>query len=136
MITWEVNQEEGKKIRKDFFGRIAKKTLDYLNVKEANISIAIIGANEIKEANKSYRGKNKVTDVLSFIYEKNPLEGEILICYDKIKEQAEKMGHSLEEELKILLVHSLVHLAGYDHEKDGEAREMKKKEDEILGHLG
>lgn len=132
MIIWEVNQEEGKKIKKNFFGHIVKKTLDYLSIEEANISIAVIGANEIKEANKNYRGKNKVTDVLSFVYEKNPLEGEILICYDKIKDQAEKMGHSLEEELKILLVHSLVHLAGHDHKKDAEAKKMKKIENLIL----
>lgn len=135
MIIWEVNQEEGKKIKKDFFGHIIKKTLNFLEIKEANISIAIIGAPGIAEANKKYRGKNKVTDVLSFVYEKNPLEGEILICYDKIKEQAEKMRHSLEEELKILFVHSLVHLAGYDHEKVGEAKEMQAVEDEILKEL-
>lgn len=132
MITWEVNQEAGKKIEKDFFKDIVKTAFYFLEIKEASLSIAIIGSSEIREANKNYRGKDEVTDVLSFIYEKTPLEGEILICYEKVLSQAKKMKHSFEEELRVLLVHSLVHLAGYDHKENKGAKKMNKMEGLIL----
>ncbi|MBT4277453.1 rRNA maturation RNase YbeY [Candidatus Falkowbacteria bacterium] len=132
MITWEVNQKAGRKIPKDFFNNIIKTSFKILKIKKANVSIAIVKEEDIKKANKIYRHKDKVTDVLSFIYEKNPLEGEILLCYKKVSEQAKEKGHSLNQETKILLIHGLVHLVGYDHKKKRQANEMKQIEAMIL----
>ena len=132
MIDWELNQEQGHKIKKDFLDKIIKKSLQILKIKEANLSIAVISKYKIKKANEFYRKKAGPTDVLSFIYEKKPLNGEVLICYDKIVSQAKKNGHNFNEELKILLVHSLVHLAGYDHKGNKDELAMKKIEEKIL----
>ncbi len=135
MINWSINQETGRKIKKSIFENTITKAFEILKIKNADISIAIVFKEKIKEVNKKYRHKNYITDVLSFVYEKNPLDGEILICYDKISEQAKEKGNSFNDELKILLIHSLVHLAGYDHKKDTEAKKMKKVEDEIKSQL-
>jgi conserved hypothetical protein TIGR00043 len=79
---------------------------------------------QIKRLNKLYRNKDKPTDVLSFpIGEKVNgwlILGDVVISVDTAKRQAKELGYSLEEELKRLLVHGLVHLLGYDHELGGE----------------
>ena len=108
-----------------------KDLLEIYNLDETKVSVTHLAAN----TNKEYRKKDKTTDVLSFVYEKDPLDGEVLICYNKILEQSMEKGHSFDEELKILLVHSLTHLSGYDHEDNDDAVKMKKIEKEILDKL-
>lgn len=80
--------------------------------------------------NKAYRGKDKVTDVLSF------QEGEILLCYAQAKRQAAELGHSVRDENIFLLVHGLLHVFGYDHEKPADARRMFPLQKRILDSLG
>jgi probable rRNA maturation factor len=92
------------------------------------ISLVICGEKKMKEINKKYRGKNKVTDVLSF--EKL---NEIFICLPQAKRQAKKQKISLNCELTRLLVHGIVHLKGYDHERGIKAaEEMFALENKIL----
>ncbi len=78
----------------------------------------------IRELNRTYRGKDKPTDVLSFpICEKvgdRLILGDVVISVDRAKAQAKEMGHSLEEEFQRLLIHGIIHLLGYDHERGGE----------------
>ena len=135
MINWELNQEKGTSVNKKLLDEIIKISFKVLKIKEADISIAIVSPYKIKKANEVYRKKKGVTDVLSFIYETKPLNGEILICYNKIASQAKEKGHSFEEEFKVLLVHSLVHLVGYDHKKNEDEEKMKKVEERILKNL-
>jgi probable rRNA maturation factor len=91
---------------------------------------------EIQRLNRTFRGKNKATDVLSF-----PTPGEIAhehagdlaISLDTAAQQAESFGHSLDAEVRILLLHGLLHLAGMDHEID--RGEMAKRESELRKEL-
>ena len=77
---------------------------------------------ELQRLNKQFRRKDYATDVLSFPGE----EGEIAISFDRAAEQAAEMGHSADDELRILMLHGLLHLAGMDHETD--SGEMAKAE--------
>ena len=70
---------------------------------------------ELQKLNRKFRGKNYATDVLSF-----PPE-DIAISFDRAAAQAAELGHSVEDELRILMLHGLLHLAGMDHETDGGA---------------
>jgi len=123
MIKIEINQQDGKKIEEAKLKKIVERTLGAVGVKNAAVSIAVIGDEEMKKMNNFYRGKNKTTDVLSFTYEsyksgfKKPLFGEIVICYPQAVRQAKQQKHGVVEEIKMLLVHGALHLAGYDHEK-------------------
>ena len=100
------------------------------------VSLALISKREIKELNKLYRKKNKVTDVLSFNLNTKEILGEIVICLEQARKQAQEKKKSLKTELKLLTVHGFLHLLGYDHEKSKkEAREQEKKELEILNLL-
>lgn len=112
------------------------------SINSAMVSIAIVSENTIQKLNAQYRGKNQVTDVLSFTLweEHNPnlpvlTLGEIVICYKKAKQQAKDLGHSLEYEIATLCIHGLCHLIGYDHQTDEDYIKMKAKEDMLLARL-
>jgi probable rRNA maturation factor len=93
----------------------------------------------IQALNRQYRGKDKPTDVLSFPLadELQPfLLGEVVISTETAARQAERHGHTLREELQILLIHGILHLLGYDHEVSrGEAARMRRKEREVKAEL-
>ena len=133
----EINQRAGGKISKKRVDKIVEQTLRAVGVKKAEISIAFVGDAEMKRLNKEWRGKNCVTDVLSFIYEVKPLVGEIIICLAQAARQVGKDGRSdVAEEVKMLLVHGLLHLAGYDHEKSlKEAKEMEALQFQLVSSL-
>jgi probable rRNA maturation factor len=140
-LNIEINQRVGKKVSEKWVAKIVKQTFKMVGVCEAEISIAIVGDQEMKKLNKQYRGKNNVTDVLSFTYQtqntkdKIPLEGEIIICYPQAARQAKEDGHNVKEEIKLLLVHGLLHLCGYEHEKsERRAKEMEKIQIRIMNH--
>jgi rRNA maturation RNase YbeY len=123
----------GKGISEQWIKKIVVRALEKMKISCADISIALVGNREIKKWNNCYRGKNKVTDVLSFIYGRKPLAGEILICYPMAARQAGEHGWSAKDEIKLLLVHGLLHLAGYDHEKSlKEAKRMEVLQCKLL----
>jgi probable rRNA maturation factor len=113
-----------KGVESKLLSKIAHRALEVLGLSKVELSIALVSDVQIKRLNKLYRNKDKPTDVLSFpIGEKVEdwlILGDIVISVDTAKRQAQELGHSLEEELKRLLVHGLVHLLGYDHELGGE----------------
>ena len=97
----------------------------------------------IRLLNTKYRGIDKPTDVLSFSLQeegaiKSPeveidkLLGDIIISVETAQRQADNLNHSMERELTVLLIHGLLHLTGYDHEKDNDYKIMRGKESEIL----
>jgi probable rRNA maturation factor len=119
LVKKKVKGVEGKLLSK-----IAHRALEVLGLNRAELSIVLVSDAQIRRLNKLYRNKDKPTDVLSFpIGEKVEgwlILGDIVISVDTAKRQAQELGYSLEEELKRLLVHGLVHLLGYDHELGGE----------------
>lgn len=138
----EVNQRVRQRIGTKWIKKIVQQTLRVAGIKSAEISIAFIGDQEMKKLNKKWRGRNRVTDVLSFTYQtpntrdKIPLIGEIIICYPQAKRQAKEQGHSVQEEIKVLLVHGLLHLCGYEHENGlQKARRMRGAEQKALEKL-
>jgi len=128
----EVNNLVKTPISKNWIKRVIQKSLHILKQtkKLEDISIALLGDKTIKKLNKIYRGINKITDVLSF-EEVN----EIIICYSQAKRQAKEQKHSLKKELEILLIHGLLHLLGYDHEKNKDALKMRKLEKKLLNKV-
>lgn len=104
------------------------------------VSLSFVMNDEIQELNHTYRGKNEPTDVLSFPMEgpdnsPEKLLGDIVISVEKIKEQAEEFGHSMDRELIYLVVHSTLHLMGYDHLNETDRVIMRKKEETIMERL-
>ncbi|MGB8261797.1 MAG: rRNA maturation RNase YbeY [Terracidiphilus sp.] len=95
----------------------------------------------IRRLNRRFRGKNKATDVLSFPAMAVPglkgaeaPAGDLAISVDTARKQAKEQGHALGTELKVLILHGLLHLAGYDHETD--SGKMARREQLLRGRLG
>jgi len=132
---------------KDFLKELAKKILKEENKKEAELNIILVGQGRIKKLNKKYRGKNKVTDVLSFPSRENKKEfiiplkekkklGEVVICLRRVGKNAKRYDSDFKEELARVLIHGILHLLGYEHEKsEVEAKKMKKKEEYYLSQV-
>lgn len=104
------------------------------------LNIVLVDNKKIQEINKEYRGKDAVTDVISFAFEEvSDVEyenirflGEIYISYERCCEQAKEFGHSIRRELCYLAVHGLLHLLGYDHMNEEDKKVMRTLEEEIL----
>ena len=98
------------------------------------VNIRIASSRELQELNRRFRGKNRPTDVLSFPSETPKLAGDIAISAEIATANAAEMGHSPQTELKVLILHGLLHLAGYDHETDD--GEMRTRETTLRRKLG
>ena len=123
--------------------KICKFTCKKLNVINPLFNIIIVNNEKIHEINKKYRGKDSVTDVISFAFEESDninyeeirFLGEIYISYEKCLAQSMEYNHSLERELCYLTLHGLLHLLGYDHIEEDDEKVMRALEEEILNEF-
>ena len=132
-IGFEEDSFKKKIIQKDV-REWSKKVFKELKIKDKSCSILFTGFDTIQKLNNKYRKKNSITDVLSFSQEEgikvegNCFLGDIVICIPQAALQAKRMGHSFKSEISFLLLHGLLHLCGYDHEKDeGQMSKIEKK---------
>ncbi|MEV4778542.1 rRNA maturation RNase YbeY [Burkholderia sp. LMU1-1-1.1] len=109
----------------------------------AELTIRFVDADEGRELNKQYRGKDYATNVLTFAYnegeeldEDAPTRADIILCTDVLEKEAAEQKKSVEEHTAHLVVHGVLHAQGYDHEDDEEAAEMEGIETELLAELG
>ena len=97
------------------------------------VQVLITSSEELRQFNKRFRRKDKPTDVLSFPAVIDGEAGDIAISADIARENAYRLGHSLDEELRILILHGILHLGGHDHESD--KGEMEALESELRDRL-
>ncbi|MEY2412979.1 MAG: putative rRNA maturation factor [Acidobacteriaceae bacterium] len=98
------------------------------------VDVLITSSSEMQFLNRQFRKKDHATDVLSFPYEgggKGSLAGELAVCADLARQNARLLGHSMAEEIKILILHGMLHLAGYDHDRKDDGGKMSRKEDRL-----
>ncbi|MCH5252165.1 MAG: rRNA maturation RNase YbeY [Lachnospiraceae bacterium] len=139
---------------------LIRATVDYLKFPyEPEVSVSLVGRETIHRMNEQYRQVNRPTDVLSFPMMQydgpadfdgmafqstltvSPESGEVLLgdivlCAEIMKSQAEEYGHSLLREFSFLVVHSMLHLLGYDHMEEKERLLMEQTQEDILQKLG
>lgn len=128
--------------------------------REVEISLTITNDEGIQELNREFREIDRPTDVLSFpnvSYEEagdfsvmegeqevdllnpdtgNIMFGDIVVNEDRVRSQAQEYGHSTKREFAFLIAHSMLHLCGYDHMEEDEAKVMEKKQSDVLNTLG
>ncbi len=122
----EINNLTAVAVDEDFLKEVAKNVLKGEKKKETGVSIVLVGQEKMKKFNKKYRGKNRVTDVLSF---GNGLN-EIVIYLREVKKNAKRYKSTFKKELGRVLIHGILHLFGYDHEKsESESKKMQEKEE-------
>ena len=122
--------------------RQARAVLSDVGEASAELGILFVGDQRMRTLNRQYRGKDRTTDVLAFAMREAPhsssaVLGDVVIAVPTAVRQAKEGHRSLDEELTVLLVHGILHLCGYDHERsEKEARRMQRRERMILRSLG
>ena len=102
---------------------------------EGEVHVLLAGDATLRRLNRQFRGKNVATDVLSFpaVESGAGVAGDLAISLETAARQAKQFGHSLRDEVRVLLLHGVLHLAGFDHERD--AGEMAAREAELRREL-
>ena len=104
---------------------------------DAKVTVRIVGEIEGRRLNREFRGKDHPTNVLTFAYpEQRPLAGDIVLCAPVVRQEAMAQGLSLPAHYAHLVVHGMLHLQGYDHERAAAAEVMESMESEIVTQLG
>ncbi len=126
----------GSPIRKTEVQTRAERMLEALRMKEAELSILLCDDRTIHELNRSYRRRDKPTDVLAFAMREGEgaklhphMLGDIVISIDTARRQAKEHDRSVIAEVTFLLAHGLLHLLGYDHKTAAEERRMRARSD-------
>lgn len=121
--------------------RLARAILSEVGEASAELGILFVGDQRMRSLNRRYRDKDRTTDVLAFAMREAPhstagLLGDVVIAVPTAFRQAKQGQRSLDEELTVLLVHGILHLCGYDHERsEKEARRMHRRERMVLRSL-
>ncbi|GAB4225034.1 MAG: rRNA maturation RNase YbeY [Francisella sp.] len=117
---------------------------DKHNIKKVEVNVNIVSNDEMQQINNQFRGKDKPTNILSFEFEKpqglpeNVVDnflGDIVIAPKVLEVEAKDQGKKLEDHWRHIFIHGLLHLLGYDHQNDEDAKVMENLEIEILSLL-
>lgn len=141
MPTVDVDMTEGVVPPQGDWSELAARVLGLLDKPDGEVSLLFCDDDVIQPLNRDWRGKDKPTDVLSFSQQEGELIGDVNLLGDIIisiptaQRQADERGHSLAHEVRVLVVHGLCHLLGYDHEEDDEAEVMEALERSLLSQL-
>jgi len=106
---------------------------------DGELTLRLVDAEEGRALNRTYRGKDYATNVLTFAYaetEADPVSGDIVLCCPIVEAEALAQDKPLEAHYAHLIVHGVLHAQGYDHEDEVEAEEMEALETELLATLG
>ena len=113
----------------------------YFSVEKIDVEVSFCTAEQIKDLNYKFRKKDSETNVLSFPAEssigiQNACCGEVIICYEVLNNEAKESSKNITNHFKHLLIHSLLHLLGYDHDKENDAILMESEEIKFLSKIG
>ena len=101
------------------------------------VTLRFVGAREGRALNARYRGRDYATNVLTFVYDEVvPRTGDIVVCVPVVTREARAQGKALRAHIAHLIVHGMLHLQGYDHERGADAARMEAREVALLARLG
>ncbi len=130
-----IQSRQGLKRGRKKMKAMCKEVLNALGLDGVELSILLTTNQEIQELNRTYRHKDRPTDVLSFPMDEEIL-GDVVISLDMAERDAQREGTGLDRKVAELVVHGILHLVGYDHAKGGrQARRMRTREAELLCNL-
>jgi probable rRNA maturation factor len=119
--------------RRPLLRRFAAAALE----RDARVTLRVVGAREARALNRCYRGRDHATNVLTFVYDDGvSLTGDIVLCAPVIAREARAQHKTLPAHYAHLVVHGMLHLQGYDHERGDDAARMERREITLLRRLG
>lgn len=123
-----------------FLNEVALRASRFERSIKGNVEIIVVGDKKIRQINRDFRKKDKITDVLSFAWQEDskvPSDtlGQIYICYPQIVRQAKEFKITIKEEFTRMLVHGLLHLVGYDHMQSSDEKKMFTLQEKIISNV-
>lgn len=104
---------------------------------DARVTVRILGRREGRALNRRFRGEDYATNVLTFVFrDAPPFEGDLALCAPVVASEARKQRKSVAAHYAHLVVHGMLHLQGYDHDDDKDARRMEARETRVMARLG
>jgi len=106
--------------------------------RDVQVTLRVVGRAEGRRLNRDFRGRDHATNVLTFVYSEpgQPLAGDIVLCAPVVEAEARAQGKTSDAHYAHLVVHGMLHLQGYDHERSAAAAAMEARESEIVTRLG
>lgn len=136
MIDVDVVTKSKKWVGKEkLVERLAKKLISLVKSDAQELAISLVSDRQIKKINLQFRDKNKPTNVLSFPAFDRVFLGDIVIAYETLEREAKEQKKKFNDHLTHLILHSILHLLGHDHEEEKMAQKMEKLEIKILKQL-
>lgn len=147
LISAEPEQPGFPRELEDYVRLAVEKVGELYDAADAEVSVTLTDNAHIHELNRTYRGIDRPTDVLSFALNESDepeildgpdvdVLGELVISVERAKEQAIEYGHSLRREIAFLTVHGMLHLLGYDHMEEEDRKEMEEEQRYVMEQLG
>lgn len=141
-VELRVRLRRKKLVRQTAVRRLAESLLGVVGESHSELGLELVGDDRMRRLNGLYRGKDSTTDVLAFSLREapgpsSPLMGDVVISIPAVARQAISHRHSMDKEFAVLLIHGILHLCGYDHERgEGEAQRMRRQERRLLRRVG
>ena len=129
-----LNRQRAVPVRVGRLREFARRLAATARVQPESFSVVLVSDRRIRELNRRYRQRSAATDVLSFPLGENGFLGDVVISAETARRQARRLGHGLDAELRLLLLHGVLHLMGHDHETD--SGEMNRRERGLRRRLG
>ncbi len=143
LIFVQIDASYAGEVGQDFLSKTVEHTLrSQAELGAVGLTVVISGEDQLRRLNREYLGVDTATDVLAFPDGEvdpdtgNRHLGDVLISYPRARIQAENAGHSVREELQLLVVHGVLHLLGYDHSEPESKRRMWAAQKTVLEELG
>jgi len=142
-----IDREFQELVDRQWVRKIVRRVLQAEKVPSPyEVSLVITDSGTVRRLNRDYRGVDQPTDVLAFSMHQQEADfilppdnvlrlGEVVISYPRAAEQAREQGHSTARELALLVIHGMLHLLGYDHDKPEEGKKMRAREKELLENI-
>jgi probable rRNA maturation factor len=106
-------------------------------LRDVRATIRFVGSREGRALNARYRGRDRPTNVLTFVYDDvEPLAGDLVLCVPVVRQEAREQGKTFRAHCAHLVIHGMLHLQGFDHERAADARRMETREIRLLRALG
>ncbi|HZS06430.1 MAG TPA: rRNA maturation RNase YbeY [Blastocatellia bacterium] len=133
-----INRQRLHPVNRDEVARLARRVLERIGRPATSVTITFIRDRAMRRLNRDYRRIDAPTDVLSFPYQEpgGETDGDVIISVETAARYAEKLGLTFEDEIRTLVIHGVLHLAGYDHETDnGEMNRLEcRLRKELIGY--
>ena len=131
-VIYNVEDVDFQLVNENSLSLWIEKTIDTEGATLGAVSYIFCSDDYLHQMNVEYLDHDTLTDVITFPYNDNPIEGDIFISINRVKDNAQDLNIAFNDELHRVMIHGVLHLCGYTDETDEQESEMRQKEDEYL----